>query len=516
MTTIEKIKRFAARYATYLLVLAVVLTAGAAMRTSAFAKYNSYLYDMTSAVAGDFYVTSNYLSYERPSQHAINFWDGETYEIPVRVRNYENSLRFNHVGTDFFYTIDAAVYKDPQCTEEIDDTFNIAIYYGDASDKDLAATKTEIIEAGKTKITKYGLMRGTAEYSVESGEQIVTVSSKRKAGLQPLAKGDGSRYLKITLHTVPLTEVDNLTLENDVTYTTSRGVYYTELVGIFALSRSDDKAMVETEYHAGAAYSVSYNVKCNSGDGSMKIYYPSEKVVPDSSLGMPAIDEKGTYVTIDVTEGRMMECYFFRKSMDDDMTPLDSEFSCEVNTGIITDDPTHYQLTGEPGTMMKFLVDGTERNWALAGQNVVVAMRNSDTHVPKAVFAKPVAIEDFYLPVTPVADKENQYQFQMPRSNVAVSMSFRYTTKITIMPNETDGEKHGTIAIPAPADIGDSVSLSVTADEGYELDTLEIKKGADTVNYITLVPSVAYSFTMPEGGVTVTASFKAVEADSGE
>lgn len=514
MTKIEKLGQFIMRHATQLLLLAVVLTMGAAMRTSAFAKYNSYLFDKTNAVSGDFFVTSNYLAAETPAQHAINFWDGDSYEIPVRVRNFENSLRYNHEGVDFFYTVDAAVYKDEEC-QEADDTFEIKVYYGDASNNGVAAEKTVTDGDGKTVTTKYGLLKGSAVYSAEGGEQTVSVASKRQAGLSPLSQGDGPRYLKVVLHTVPLTQTGDLEMKDGVTYSTDRGVYYAELTGIFILKRSDDKATVDTEYHTGSAYSVSYSVMCNSGDGDVKVYYPAGKVVPDSSLGVPALDGKGTYVTIAVTEGQKVECYFFKKSMD--VTPSADEFFYELNSGIITDDTTHYTLTGDPASMIKFLVGEpgaeTQQNWALSGSRVVIELKSTSTHVPKAINAKPVSV-DFSLPVTPVEGQTNQYQFQMPKSNVKVSISFRYTTAIVITPDK-DGELHGSIAVPAPADVGDTVSLSVAADSGYELDTLVIKNGADTVESVTLVPGVSYSFTMPEGAVVVTASFKVTESGGG-
>lgn len=76
------------------------------------------------------------------------------------------------------------------------------------------------------------------------------------------------------------------------------------------------------------------------------------------------------------------------------------------------------------------------------------------------------------------------------------------THTITIDPDI----EHGTVtADKTEAAKGDKVTLTITPDEGYELDTLSVR-GANTET-----GTLNHAFTMPDEDVTVTATFKAKE-----
>lgn len=53
--------------------------------------------------------------------------------------------------------------------------------------------------------------------------------------------------------------------------------------------------------------------------------------------------------------------------------------------------------------------------------------------------------------------------------------------------------------------------MSVTPDDGYELDKLTVTK---TVGEEDITPSEGYTFAMPSGGATVTATFKVAAQES--
>ena len=61
---------------------------------------------------------------------------------------------------------------------------------------------------------------------------------------------------------------------------------------------------------------------------------------------------------------------------------------------------------------------------------------------------------------------------------------------------------HGSVSAKAEAAVGSSVTLTVTPEKGYELDTLTVKQGSASVTVTN------NTFTMPAGDVTVTAAFK--------
>ena len=68
--------------------------------------------------------------------------------------------------------------------------------------------------------------------------------------------------------------------------------------------------------------------------------------------------------------------------------------------------------------------------------------------------------------------------------------------------------ENGTVtASPTNAKEGDKVTLTVAPDEGYELGALTVKDASGKTVSTTKVSENEYTFTMPEGNVTVTATF---------
>ena len=75
----------------------------------------------------------------------------------------------------------------------------------------------------------------------------------------------------------------------------------------------------------------------------------------------------------------------------------------------------------------------------------------------------------------------------------------------TVTVNESD---NGTVEADKSAAAKDEVvTLTVTPNAGYELDALTVNDGAVEV---TKVNATTYTFVMPEGNVTVTATFKVI------
>ena len=86
-----------------------------------------------------------------------------------------------------------------------------------------------------------------------------------------------------------------------------------------------------------------------------------------------------------------------------------------------------------------------------------------------------------------------------------VSLYAKWTKLYTVTVAETD---NGTVTPDKPtATEGETVTLTVTPEEGYELETLTVKKGEIEVP-TTAGENNTYTFTMPAGDVTVTATFK--------
>lgn len=77
-----------------------------------------------------------------------------------------------------------------------------------------------------------------------------------------------------------------------------------------------------------------------------------------------------------------------------------------------------------------------------------------------------------------------------------------------------DSDKHGTVTVsPKRADKGDTVTITVKPDKGYELDELTVTdKSGDKIT-LTEKADNKFTFKMPDSKVTVEASFKQVETE---
>ena len=102
---------------------------------------------------------------------------------------------------------------------------------------------------------------------------------------------------------------------------------------------------------------------------------------------------------------------------------------------------------------------------------------------------------------------EGKYTFVMPAGNVEISATFKaidYT--ITIEPAE-----NGTVtADKETANMGETVTLTIAPNEGYELDEIHIMNGTTQVA-VTITTEGKYTFVMPAGNVKVQATFKAID-----
>ncbi len=102
---------------------------------------------------------------------------------------------------------------------------------------------------------------------------------------------------------------------------------------------------------------------------------------------------------------------------------------------------------------------------------------------------------------------EGKYTFVMPAGNVEISATFKMTDyAITITPAE-----NGTvIADKATANMGETVTLTITPNEGYEFDQLTVMDG-ETQVAVEITTEGKYIFVMPAGNVEISATYKAID-----
>lgn len=102
-----------------------------------------------------------------------------------------------------------------------------------------------------------------------------------------------------------------------------------------------------------------------------------------------------------------------------------------------------------------------------------------------------------------VTPNGNTYSFTMPAKDVAVSATFKKIEGMNII--NIPANANGTVMADVPAALtGTTVTLTVTPNNGYEIDTITVAKADGTVEVSAVAP---YTFTMPDEDVTVTVTF---------
>ena len=107
---------------------------------------------------------------------------------------------------------------------------------------------------------------------------------------------------------------------------------------------------------------------------------------------------------------------------------------------------------------------------------------------------------------TPVEGEEGKYTFKMPAADVTVTAEFEQTYKVKV----DDTLKNGSVkADKESAAAGETVQLTVTPDEGYELEAIGVTYTDGNGQTQNVTVNKDNTFEMPAGDVNVTASFKA-------
>ena len=99
--------------------------------------------------------------------------------------------------------------------------------------------------------------------------------------------------------------------------------------------------------------------------------------------------------------------------------------------------------------------------------------------------------------------------FTMPAGDVTVTAGFtRISSGPTTYAVTAPDVENGTVRVsPSRASRGTTVTITVTPDEGYELESLTVLDSRDNEITLTDKGDGKYTFTMPSGRVTVEASF---------
>lgn len=147
----------------------------------------------------------------------------------------------------------------------------------------------------------------------------------------------------------------------------------------------------------------------------------------------------------------------------------------------------------KPGGIVTAKVDGTEVTSAMAGSTVTLDIAASTGYTFSSVTLNGTAIE-------PV---EGVYSFTMPNSDATVVANFTVNHyNITLSNDDTQGSVSG---LPETAYTGQTVSFSITPEEGYTVKSVTVTPGSVAVTE----NEGTYSFGMPPFDVTVAVTYKA-------
>lgn len=97
--------------------------------------------------------------------------------------------------------------------------------------------------------------------------------------------------------------------------------------------------------------------------------------------------------------------------------------------------------------------------------------------------------------------------FVMPKSDVMIYATFKLAQGTAYNIKAIQPQEGGTVTVPNSAKAGETVTITATPNEGFELGTITVTDGAG--NPVQLTNN---SFIMPKGNVTVSATFKKTEA----
>lgn len=112
------------------------------------------------------------------------------------------------------------------------------------------------------------------------------------------------------------------------------------------------------------------------------------------------------------------------------------------------------------------------------------------------------------------ANEDGTFTFNMPDSNVTVTATFtaiNYTVQVGSMDrgSVTIKTDSGDVNKIEDANVGEKIVLNVTANNGYEIESVTFAKDSETTGTAaTKNDDGTYSFEMPASNVTVTATFK--------
>ena len=124
--------------------------------------------------------------------------------------------------------------------------------------------------------------------------------------------------------------------------------------------------------------------------------------------------------------------------------------------------------------------------------------------IASRTFSLPVGTTTLDIVVTS-GDKTHTYRVEITRPSTGGGTGGGGSTRYPITVPE---EGHGTVSVsPSRASSGQTVTITVTPDEGYKVGSVTVKRPNGSTVPVTGQGNGKYTFTMPSGGITVDVTF---------
>ena len=447
--TKEKLLDFGRANLTRLLLLAVLLTGGLALNRTARARYLGFLYDYTSVVAGsESYFSSDYL-FEASEGKTIStqLWQGDTFELPITLRNYSNALLYNHKGTNIYYYLEGAMYSDEACTT-VDSLYTVSF---EATDARVVGTTT----VNGTQFKVYCLYGNDSFEQLREHPNEIRVKSSYAGNANEL-KDQFTRYLKVSAYTVPSTSVTftNSDAQAIAGSADTQEVFYHSLQTVFSLTKVKGSGELTADWKpvsSNTDYAVELQIytsgtSTNSTAATyVRVFYRAQDtdgayLKPDTqSPGYDAtgVDGLHSYVSATVYPGQVQSVLFYKFSLGQQIKKEDFAVVVSTDDSILTKEFNIKVVKTEHGSIQVQKVDsgGTRVNATTATYQtpIYVTLTPEDGY---RIEALTIATEAGAVQSTEISS--NVFQFDMTASDITISCTF---TNAPIESNEEPDEE---------------------------------------------------------------------------
>lgn len=271
------------------------------------------------------------------------------------------------------------------------------------------------------------------------------------------------------------------------------------LVAWRAVAASDSGAPTEFDSYDTIQYKV-YDFKEKNWSGPYTLYN-------GTPTGLIQLDGEGVATVQPITFNQKGAgvAYRFGESQTEASTGLTeialSQIPLRMEDGVEAEGTTTFQVTADASlteTTLTVLQEYLPATVTVNGNPYDV------NDIASRTFSLPVGTTTLDIVVTS-GDKTHTYRVEITRPSTGGGTGGGGSTRYPITVPEED---HGTVSVsPSRASSGQTVTITVTPDEGYKVGSVTVKRPNGSTVPVTGQGNGKYTFTMPSGGVTVDVTF---------